>query len=1487
MVSGVCLARVPIYFYAVGGWYTTSSDTPLQASAKLLAHQYPDAYSAYAADWNQHIDKCKNGSPALIFIGVLDAGYPVPGDVFKAKVIGTTDRESCALGNEGEYLTAAERYSVCNGNQVEAHYWRNVNDCPVPRIDREKSRGKPKCPCEGVSDPVHPGTGSKYDRLVIYRGAGQFPLDLTIAYDGGTGSSPVINIANQSLGSQRVHSYMRGIRLSTLGSSATAYVLRDDGKTYAFDRNGDAWLGDADVLDKLVASYAADGGVERWTYYTKEMDVEIYDNAGRLISVSRAGFTQHLSYGVTGRLDAVSDPEGRSIRFNYRDDGLLDYVSLPNGQVSFVYNENRMLSRVTWQDSTHIDYLYEADQHNGASFHDLTGVVNEAGHLVDSTSYDNAERVILDKGPDISGSTSIVYGTAPDGSQRVTVTNPSGDIQEMDLVAIAGVLLPTRMTHSCEGCTTQATSYVYDAKGNITTQTESNGSVTSFTYDDNGLVVKSIRAAGTSDAVVTNTTWNAMLRKPLTRTVADALGKISEKRGWSYNAAGQVTAECVIDTIKAPSYVCEPSGVVTDGVRRTVMTYCAAVDGASCPLSGLLVSTDGPRADVSDTIHYTYYMTPDESGCASSGGTCHRAGDVHTITDGAGLVTTYVTYDKAGRPARIKAPNGVLTDLTYTSRGWLATKAVRASADGLPSSGDAVDTFLYNPDGTIRQVRDLDNVVTTYTYDVAARLTDITDGSGNRYHYTLDVAGRRTREDVLAADGSVVRTTSRTFNPLGQLTTITDGLGRTVFNALGAGSYDANGNLVLSQDGLGIKQKQIFDGLNRLVSTLRNYQGADAATRDTQSVVSFDSMDRVVGFSDPDGLNTTYDIDAFGNPVSLHSPDTGITKNSFDLGGNVLNSVDATNVSHSSTYDANNRITSTSYADVSQNINYKYDEDDAVTGCTGGFGKGHLTRIVESNGGLVYCYDARGNVVRKQQRVGPTIATISYAWTAGNRLASITTASGTLVVYTRDVNGRISSVAVTPSAGAAAITVVSHVTYLPFGPVLSYVLGSGQTLTRSYDANGRLLDIVSGAFSWHVSRDVMGNVAALGNASGVNVATEIYNYDALYRLAGVSDGMGDVIEAYTYNKTGDRLSKVAPGMLTGAYTYRSGTHQLLNIGAMNRQVDARGNTTSSMLASGTYEFGYSPRNRLTSVKIGGENAGAYVINALGQRIQKIADGVTTRFDYDEMAGLLSESSGGIDRDYVWMDGLPVGIIDKKGEAITVGYIHADGLNSPRVVTNMAGDVLWEWRYAANPFGERPPVSGVGYKLNLRFPGQYFDAESGLNYNVHRDYEVATGRYIQSDPIGLDGGPSTYAYASSNPYNRYDPSGTLDMSGPLGQALRRAAIVDAAGGGPEDPIGDVAAIGAFAATLADEIARGANQAEVHRICDEPPPPNLNECELAKWKLQKALQCRAVRQRMADKWFGGTYDDGHAERMDQLDAEIKRQREAVDRKCRPCP
>jgi RHS repeat-associated protein len=110
------------------------------------------------------------------------------------------------------------------------------------------------------------------------------------------------------------------------------------------------------------------------------------------------------------------------------------------------------------------------------------------------------------------------------------------------------------------------------------------------------------------------------------------------------------------------------------------------------------------------------------------------------------------------------------------------------------------------------------------------------------------------------------------------------------------------------------------------------------------------------------------------------------------------------------------------------------------------------------------------------------------------------------------------------------------------------------------------------------------------------------------------------------------------------------------------------------------------------------------------------------------------------------------------------YIMTDYSHRPFIVANAAGAAIWASQ--ADPFGVGAPnedydQDGINLTLNLRFPGQYFDAESGLHYNLNRYYDPTTGRYLESDPIGLKGGLNTYAYVGGNPVNFVDPLGLDD------------------------------------------------------------------------------------------------------------------------------
>jgi RHS repeat-associated protein len=125
------------------------------------------------------------------------------------------------------------------------------------------------------------------------------------------------------------------------------------------------------------------------------------------------------------------------------------------------------------------------------------------------------------------------------------------------------------------------------------------------------------------------------------------------------------------------------------------------------------------------------------------------------------------------------------------------------------------------------------------------------------------------------------------------------------------------------------------------------------------------------------------------------------------------------------------------------------------------------------------------------------------------------------------------------------------------------------------------------------------------------------------------------------------------------------------------------------------------------------------------------------------------------QEMIWLDDMPIGV----SQGGSMYGILTDHLNTPRRIFNTATQLTaWSWNAVDDAFGESAAVAS-GLEFDLRFAGQFFDAESGLHYNYLRDgYESQTGRYTQSDPIGLAGGISTYGYVGGNPMNAVDPMG---------------------------------------------------------------------------------------------------------------------------------
>jgi len=190
----------------------------------------------------------------------------------------------------------------------------------------------------------------------------------------------------------------------------------------------------------------------------------------------------------------------------------------------------------------------------------------------------------------------------------------------------------------------------------------------------------------------------------------------------------------------------------------------------------------------------------------------------------------------------------------------------------------------------------------------------------------------------------------------------------------------------------------------------------------------------------------------------------------------------------------------------------------------------------------------------------------------------------------------------------------------------------------------------------------------------------------------------------------------------------------------------------------------------------GNTTAVYKYNPQNQRISKKVGNQTTFYLYAG-ANLIAEYNGAGQRtkryDYLPGKYVATQIQDQNGTY----EVHDDHLDTPRLMTNSSKQVVWKSDHQA--FGQTSPKqdpdgNGKGITFNQRFPGQYYDKETGLYYNWNRYYDPSIGRYVTSDPIGLDGGINTYNYVDGSPLIYWDDGGLSKRSGRTNARINRKA-----------------------------------------------------------------------------------------------------------------
>ena len=1031
----------------------------------------------------------------------------------------------CRYGNVDLQL------ATCNAPLVYNPYTQNCDS----EIAQKNEPG-----CEKLTNnPVNYSTGNKSISEVDFSSAGEATLQFGRRWN--------------SYNKQWLFSHRQYAQISANYYDVhTVTIYRETGRAVQFLVSNGIARSDLDVKDTLTL----DG--TQWLYTTSSGDREWFDTAGKLLRVQRRdgggltisypnattimvaddyGKTIALTLDALDRVVSMIDPDGREYGYSYNSNGDLEVVRFPPDAAS---------SSPTRQ------YQYNDPYHSGL----ITEILDENGDLYKTIVYDISGRVTLSGLSDGSIDQSTFDYTYIDAvsDPRVTVTNALGKqaIYHLErLFGVSNVKAAEGVSQPSTDCLSDIQNKTYDAaSGRLTRETDRAENVTYYEYYTDapryGLVSKRVEGEGSADERTFEFDWYPATRQQRQEKLLGV-----QQTDYTFNPNGRLHTRTETDL----------TGLADVSSRTWTKTYTYHDPGEDTQIA--TITLDGPRTDVTDTTVTEY----------------SAQGYLIKSTNAMGHVTQYQNHNGRGQPRRVIDVNNIITDMTYTARGWLGT--LKQDLGGI----NALTVFEYDNVGQITGITLADGVHLSFEYDNAHRLQATQNGLGQRITFDLDAAGNPRFILYKNQGGAITQSREYDFDGLSRL--------RQQFGNDGQHTryiYDEKDHLTAINNGVNSPTVQGFDTQNRLETAI------DADSNPMH--IAYNPQNLVTRVTDERGLATAYSHDGFGELQTLISPDTGTLSYDYDAAGNRTKQTDARGVITIYAFDALNRLKMVTYPDQTKNITYSYDNWQFCNTCNG-----RLAALKDSSGQAVYIYDALGRMNMRYNNVTlPGLAAArlvtDFDFNKAGRLEQITFPNGPAVNYGFDAAGQVDTVTYqTQDPNNSLLTVdkdlVTHLEYQPFGPIKGATYGNFRQLNRTYDLDGRLdTQIVTAIQSLDYQYDRLNNVEVIENLID-NSRNEYFTYDNLNRLDTAAGKYGDI--DYDYDEVGHREKRtiVRDGIImVEDYQIDFSSHRLdlidINDGmsATTREFeyDAAGNITLEKQGGATHmKPHYDDTNRMDSV----------------------------------------------------------------------------------------------------------------------------------------------------------------------------------------------------------------------------------------------------------------------------------------------------------------